>query len=277
MGADSPAVLLEPLLSSLGFDQEPWERMPAGHLVRLESDAASRVDRNGGACGGTGRGVSMANPDIHDTLVRARGAGSPRHRRRSSEASSRPARPGGHGGSMKELALVLVPLLLLLRARARFQDVVVHPSHQLGRQLGQPSSNRLVVGILQLRHPLGALQLFLLAHLDHEPQCSSPSAGSSLAQDPCPPCVALPSLCGSLGPSSWADSSPALHSASPPADDLSARTPWYDTPVGKSTLRKTRWTCLGFSSIGLLSAAALIGTSSHSLSLSRRLPLKAES
>jgi len=114
---------------------------------------------------------------------------------------------------MKELALVLLPLLLLLRARPRFQDVIVHPSHQLGRQLGQPSSNRLVVGIrqlgqpssnrlvvgiLQLRHPLGALQLFLLAHLDHEPQCSSPSAGSSLAQDPCPPCVALPSLSAAL-------------------------------------------------------------------------------
>ncbi|KPV73980.1 glycoside hydrolase family 16 protein [Rhodotorula graminis WP1] len=43
-------------------------------------------------------------------------------------------------------------------------------------------------------------------------------------------------------------------------DDLNARTPWFDTPVGKSTLRKTRWTCLGFSSPGLLSAAALIVT-----------------
>ncbi|GAA5881438.1 hypothetical protein JCM8547_005187 [Rhodosporidiobolus lusitaniae] len=38
------------------------------------------------------------------------------------------------------------------------------------------------------------------------------------------------------------------------------RTPWQATPLGKSTLRRTRWTCLAFSSIGLLGAAALIVT-----------------
>ncbi|GAA5856981.1 hypothetical protein JCM8547_008494 [Rhodosporidiobolus lusitaniae] len=38
------------------------------------------------------------------------------------------------------------------------------------------------------------------------------------------------------------------------------RTPWQDTPEGKSILRRTRWTCLGVSTIGILSMAALIVT-----------------
>ncbi|GAA6048890.1 hypothetical protein JCM3770_007106 [Rhodotorula araucariae] len=36
--------------------------------------------------------------------------------------------------------------------------------------------------------------------------------------------------------------------------------PWQDTPVGKSSLRRTRWTCLSFSAVGALSAAALVVT-----------------
>ncbi|GAA6034553.1 hypothetical protein JCM8097_005389 [Rhodosporidiobolus ruineniae] len=43
-------------------------------------------------------------------------------------------------------------------------------------------------------------------------------------------------------------------------DELRARTPWYNTPVGKATLRRTRWSCLGVSTLGVLSAAALIVT-----------------
>ncbi|GAA5823331.1 hypothetical protein JCM11251_007570 [Rhodosporidiobolus azoricus] len=38
------------------------------------------------------------------------------------------------------------------------------------------------------------------------------------------------------------------------------RTPWHETPAGKSTLRRTRWTCLGVSMIGVLGAAALVVT-----------------
>jgi len=97
MGADSPAVLLEPLLSSLGFDQEPWERMPAGHLVRLEPDAASRVDRNGGVCGGTGRGVSMAIrtymiPSFERAAPARRGTAAARPKPRAAPPSRRPRR-----------------------------------------------------------------------------------------------------------------------------------------------------------------------------------------
>ncbi|GAA6031497.1 hypothetical protein JCM8097_006484 [Rhodosporidiobolus ruineniae] len=38
------------------------------------------------------------------------------------------------------------------------------------------------------------------------------------------------------------------------------RTPWHETPIGKSTLRRTRWTCLGVTTIGFLAAAAVIVT-----------------
>ncbi|GJN91658.1 hypothetical protein Rhopal_004681-T1 [Rhodotorula paludigena] len=44
------------------------------------------------------------------------------------------------------------------------------------------------------------------------------------------------------------------------AEDLQAYTPWPKTPVGRSTLRRTRWTCLGFSSIGILAVGAMIAT-----------------
>jgi hypothetical protein len=54
-------------------------------------------------------------------------------------------------------------------------------------------------------------------------------------------------------------------------EELKARTPWYDTPVGKSTLRRTRWTCLGVSSLGIFAAAAMIGASSPSASFLHRL------
>jgi hypothetical protein len=43
-------------------------------------------------------------------------------------------------------------------------------------------------------------------------------------------------------------------------EELKSRTPWYETPVGRGTLRRTRWTCLGVSSIGIFAAAAMIGT-----------------
>ncbi|BGP17074.1 hypothetical protein JCM10213_006896 [Rhodosporidiobolus nylandii] len=45
-----------------------------------------------------------------------------------------------------------------------------------------------------------------------------------------------------------------------PHEELLAREPWFNTPVGKSTLRRTRWTCLGVSSLGLFAAAAMIVT-----------------
>ncbi|GAA5824491.1 hypothetical protein JCM11251_000446 [Rhodosporidiobolus azoricus] len=43
-------------------------------------------------------------------------------------------------------------------------------------------------------------------------------------------------------------------------EELKSRTPWYATAEGKSTLRKTRWTCLGVSMLGLLAAAAMMVT-----------------
>ncbi|GAA5990321.1 hypothetical protein JCM10908_007316 [Rhodotorula pacifica] len=43
-------------------------------------------------------------------------------------------------------------------------------------------------------------------------------------------------------------------------DTYKARTPWHQTRQGKSTLRRTRWTCLGTSLIGVLGAGALLAT-----------------
>ncbi|GAA5906952.1 hypothetical protein JCM6882_000010 [Rhodosporidiobolus microsporus] len=43
-------------------------------------------------------------------------------------------------------------------------------------------------------------------------------------------------------------------------EELKSRTPWFATPEGQSTLRKTRWTCLGVSLLGVLAAAAMLVT-----------------
>ncbi|GAA5852958.1 hypothetical protein JCM8547_004748 [Rhodosporidiobolus lusitaniae] len=41
-------------------------------------------------------------------------------------------------------------------------------------------------------------------------------------------------------------------------DELKQREPWYKTPVGRSTLRRTRWTCVGVSMLGVAASAALL-------------------